>query len=299
MKKSKTADVSTDVSTQSPYHGRSARIRRLEELARRIRIDIITMTYEAGESRRGHPGGALSAADIVTALYFDIMRIRPEEPDWPDRDRFILSKGHACPVLYAALANRGYFDKEQYGSFRRIGGMLQGHPDMKSTPGVDMTAGSLGHGLSAGMGMALSARIDEKRFRVFVLLGDGECQEGLVWEAALSAPKYGLNNLIAIIDRNRLQSCDWVINTIPMEPLDAKWRAFGWNVAETDGHDMQEIVAALDSATRHRGSPTVIIADTVKGKGVSFMEDNNDWHQRAPDREQFEQALAEIRGGAA
>jgi transketolase len=272
------------------------RIGRLEEFAKQIRIDIVTMIYRAGAERKGHPGGALSAADIVTALYFDIMRIRPHEPDWPLRDRFILSKGHACPVLYAALGILGYFDKKKYASFRKVDGMLQGHPEMKRTPGVDMTAGSLGHGLAAGMGMALAAKIDKMDFRVFVILGDGECQEGLIWEPAMSAPKYKLDNLIAIIDRNRLQSSDWVDATIPLDPFSAKWLAFGWNVIEINGHDMREVVAALDLAVRHRAQPTVIIADTIKGKGVSFMEDNNDWHQKVPSEEQYEQAITEIMG---
>jgi transketolase len=174
--------------------------------------------------------------------------------------------------------------------------MLQGHPEMKRTPGVDMTAGSLGHGLAAGMGMALAAKIDKMDFRVFVILGDGECQEGLIWEPAMSAPKYKLDNLIAIIDRNRLQSSDWVDATIPLDPFSAKWLAFGWNVIEINGHDMREVVAALDLAVRHRAQPTVIIADTIKGKGVSFMEDNNDWHQKVPSEEQYEQAITEIMG---
>lgn len=272
------------------------RLNRLEEIARQIRIDILKITHLAGPARKGHPGGALSAADIVAALFFDIMRINPLDPGWRDRDRFILSKGHACPVLYAALANRGYFTKENYKSFRRVNGMLQGHPDMKSTPGVDMTAGSLGHGLSAGIGMALAAKIDKRKYRVYVLLGDGECQEGLIWEAALSAPKYGLDNLTAIVDFNRLQSCDWIDSTIPIEPFAAKWSAFGWNVLEIDGHNMKEVIAALELAVNHKKKPTVIIAHTVKGKGVSFMENDNDWHQRAPDRKQFEQAMAELQG---
>ncbi len=273
------------------------RLDRLEEIARQIRIDIVKITHLAGPARKGHPGGALSATDIVAALFFDIMRINPSDPGWRDRDRFILSKGHACPVLYTALANRGYFTKESYHSFRKINGMLQGHPDMRSTPGVDMTTGSLGHGLSAGIGMALAAKIDKRNYRVFVLLGDGECQEGLVWEAALSAPKYGLDNLTAIVDSNRLQSCDWIDSTIPMEPFAAKWSAFGWNVLEIDGHNMKEVIAALDLAVAHKKKPTVIIADTIKGKGVSFMENDNAWHQQAPDRKQFEQAMAELQGG--
>jgi transketolase len=272
------------------------RVHRLEEAARQIRIDILRMTYMAGPERKAHPGGALSAADIVAALYFDIMRIDPARPKWPDRDRFILSKGHACPVLYAALACRGYFGKDAYRSLRRVDGMLQGHPDMKNTPGVDMTTGSLGHGLSAGMGMALAARIDHKDYRVFVLLGDGECQEGLVWEAAMAAHHYRLDNLVAIVDANGLQSCDWVEATIALNPFAPKWTAFGWRVMEINGHRMEEVVSALDCTVRSEGRPTVIVAKTVKGKGVSFMENDNSWHQRAPDRKQYEQALAELGG---
>ncbi len=269
---------------------------RLQDTAREIRKDIVRLVYEAGQSRKGHPGGALSAADIVTALYFDIMNIQPENPAWSDRDRFILSKGHASPVIYAALANRGFFDKDQYPSFRKVNGMLQGHPDMRKIPGIDMTSGSLGHGLSAGIGMALSAKIDKKDFQVFVILGDGECQEGLVWEAVMSAPACGVDNLIAIVDVNRLQSCDLVEATIPLEPFGMKWAAFGWNVMEIDGHTMEEIVSALELAVLRKGQPTVILAHTIKGKGVSFMENDNSWHQKAPNREQFEQAMAELGG---
>lgn len=269
----------------------------LEREARRIRLDIVKMAYETGNERRGHPGPALSVADIVTALFFSIMKIDPSNPRWPGRDRFILSKGHASPVLYAALANRGYFPKDQLGSFRRPDGMLQGHPDMKGTPGVDMTAGSLGHGLSAGIGMALAAKIDRRDYHVFVVLGDGECQEGLVWEAAMSAPHFGLDNLVAIVDLNGWQSCDRVCSTMPLDPLLSKWTSFGWNATEVDGHRMEEIVSALNAAVDGKGKPAVIVAHTVKGKGVSFMEDDNSWHQRALTREEFEAAVSEISGG--
>lgn len=273
------------------------RVELLSEAARQLRVDIIRMTYEAGPERKGHPGGALSAADIVAALYFDTMKIDPHRPRWEDRDRFVLSKGHACPVLYSALAIKGFFDKEAYRSFRKVDGMLQGHPDMKGIPGVDMTTGSLGHGLAAGVGIALGAKIDHRDYHVFVLLGDGECQEGLVWEAALAASRYRLENLIAVVDANGLQSCDWVDATIPMEPQGAKWSAFGWNVIHIDGHDMKQIVAALDAAVAHEPEPTVIIAKTVKGKGVSFMENDNSWHQKAPNRQEFELAMAELKEG--
>jgi transketolase len=281
---------------QSCEESHQDKIVRLKKIARQIRKDIVRMVYEAGPDRKGHPGGALSAVDIVTALYFDIMNIQPENPTWPDRDRFILSKGHASPVIYTALANRGFFSKDKYRSFRKVNGMLQGHPDMRKIPGIDMTSGSLGHGLAAGLGMALSAKIDKKDFQVFVMLGDGECQEGLVWEAVMSAPTFGADNLTAIVDLNRLQSCDLVENTIPLDPFGIKWMAFGWNVLEIDGHNMEEIVSALELAVFGKGKPTVILANTVKGKGVSFMEDDNSWHQKAPNRKEFEQAMAELEG---
>lgn len=274
----------------------TGKIRFLEEEARKIRMEIIKMTYEVGPERKAHPGPALSSADIVAALFFDIMKTDPSNSKWEDRDRFILSKGHASPVLYAVLANKGYFDKSLLKSFRRVNGMLQGHPDMKGIPGVDMTSGSLGHGLSAGMGMAISAKIDKKDYHVFVILGDGECQEGLVWEAAMSAPKYGLDNLIAIVDFNGFQSCDSVNCTIPLDPFIAKWISFGWNTIEIDGHNMNEIVSALEIAVSHKCKPTVIIAHTVKGKGISFMENDNSWHQKALSSEQFKTAMEELGG---
>lgn len=274
----------------------NSRISVLVKKANEIRIDIINMTYRVGPEHKAHPGGALSATDIITALYFDIMNLDPSIPKWKERDRFILSKGHACPALYAALAQRGFFDKKEYDSLRRVDGMLQGHPDMKRIPGVDMTTGSLGHGLAAGLGIALSSRIDKLDFHVFVLIGDGECDEGLVWEAALGASKYKANNLTAIVDVNGLQSCGTSEELLPMEPIIDKWASFGWNVIDIDGHDMNEIVASLELAKRYTLRPTVIIAHTVKGKGVSFMENDNSWHQRAPNEEQYRQAIKELRG---
>lgn len=271
--------------------------KKIEQKAQQIRKDIINIVYQAGPQRRGHPGPALSIADIVAVLYYGIMRINPKEPEWPDRDRFILSKGHASPVLYAVLALKGYFSREKYKTFRRIDGMLQGHPDMKRIPGVDMTTGSLGHGISAGIGMAISAKIDKKDYHVFVIVGDGECQEGLIWEAAMLAPKYKLDNLIAIVDKNGYQSCNKVSETVPMEPFKEKWTAFGWNVIEIDGHNIKEINAVLKLAVDHKDSPTVIIAHTVKGKGVSFMEGDNSWHQKALTEEEYQTALREL-GGA-
>ncbi|MGC8826097.1 MAG: transketolase [Anaerolineae bacterium] len=269
-----------------------ASIEELKRIAVEIRCDIIEMTCEAGV---GHPGGSLSAADIVTALYFRIMRIDPQRPDWPDRDRFILSKGHACPVWYAALAERGYFDKSHLRTLRKLDSILQGHPDMRKTPGIDMTAGSLGHGLSVGVGMALAGRLLQKDYHVWVIVGDGEVQEGSIWEAAMAAAKWKLDNLTAILDRNHLQNDDCVDTEMPVEPLADKWRAFGWEVVEMDGHDMEQIVRTLEWAKKFRGRPAMIIAHTIKGKGVSFMENQVVWHGKAPCREEAEQALRELR----
>ncbi len=264
----------------------------LEAMAATIRCDVIEMICAAGE---GHPGGSLSVTDIVTALYFRIMRVDPENPEWPDRDRFILSKGHACPAWYSALAERGYFGKAHLGTLRQLNSLLQGHPDMKVTPGIDMTAGSLGHGLSAGLGMALAARLHGKDYHVWVVVGDGECQEGSVWEAALAAAKWKVDNLTAILDRNKLQNDDRIDNVMPDEPLADKWRAFGWNVIEVDGHDMGRLVEVLERVQDVKGVPTIVIADTVKGKGVSYMEGIPVWHGRAPDEVEAACALEEIR----
>jgi transketolase len=279
-------------------------IEELQRTARQIRRDIIEMIYVA---QAGHPGGSLSAADIVTALYFRVMRIDPLDPQWPDRDRFILSKGHACPVWYSALCNRGYFDRSHLGTLRKLDSILQGHADMKKTPGVDMTVGSLGQGICAGLGMALGARLLEKDFHVWVMVGDGELQEGSVWEAAMAGAKWRLGNFTVIVDNNHLQNDAATDVTMPVAPIADKWRAFGWHVVEIDGHDMGQIVAALESARdasaqraglSMTGKPTVIIAETVKGKGVSFMENRPEWHGKAPNAEQAAIALAEIGGGA-
>jgi transketolase len=264
----------------------------LKSMAAVIRCDIIEMICTA---QAGHPGGSLSATDIVTALYFRVMRLDPARPDWPDRDRFILSKGHACPVWYAALAERGYFDKAHLGTLRRLNSILQGHPDMRKTPGIDMTAGSLGQGLSVGLGMALSGRLKKRNYNVWVVVGDGEVQEGSVWEAAMAAPKWHLGNLTVIVDRNRLQNDAGVADIMPVAPLADKWRAFGWRVLEIDGHDMAAVVEALESAKRCQDQPVTIVAHTVKGKGVSYMEDQVEWHGKAPCVEEAECALEEIR----
>ena len=267
------------------------RIKSLERAAMRLRRELLKMICAAGS---GHPGGALSAADIVTALYWEVMNIRPKEADWAERDRFILSKGHACPVLYTALCLKGYFGSEHLGRLRQIGGILQGHPDMNKTPGVDSTSGSLGNGLSIGIGMALMGKLDKKDFRTYVMLGCGELDEGLIWEAALCANKYKLNNLCAIIDYNRLQLDGDNDQIMPLEPLVGKWEAFGWNVLKIDGHDMRAILEAFEGAEKNTISPTVIIADTIKGKGVSYMEDVCGWHGKVPNEQELVIALKEL-----
>lgn len=264
------------------------------EIARKanlMRQDIITML---AASKSGHPGGSLSAADIVATLYFGEMRLRPEEPKWEDRDRFVLCKGHAAPVLYAALAEKGYFPKEEITGLRQTGHMLQGHPDMKKTPGVDMSTGSLGQGLSIANGMALAAKLDNKDYRVYALLGDGEMAEGQVWEAAMAAAHYKLDNLTAVLDLNGLQIDGPTNSVMSSDPIHDKWKAFGWNVLEVDGHDLEDILEALAQAKVVKGQPTILIAHTIKGKGVSFMENQVGWHGNAPNADQAAQALTEL-----
>lgn len=266
-------------------------IKLVEEKATEIRKDIVQMICK---SKSGHPGGSLSAADIVTALYFSEMNIDPKNPKMEGRDRFVLSKGHAAPVLYSALAERGYFDKELLGTLRAFGSPLQGHPDMKKLPGIEISTGSLGQGLSVANGMALSARISGENYRTYVLMGDGELQEGQVWEAAMSAAHFKLDSICAFIDSNNLQIDGNVDKIMGVEPLDKKWEAFGWNVIIIDGHNFQEIFDALDKAKETKGKPTVIIAKTVKGKGVSFMENVCGFHGVAPTAEETERAIAEL-----
>jgi transketolase len=264
--------------------------------AKEIRKDIIEIAYKAqGPS---HPAPSLSCTDILTALYFKILKIDPANPHWDERDWFILSKGHACPAFYATLAERGYFDKNLLYTVRRVNSKLQGHPDMNKTPGVDMTSGSLGHGLATGLGIALALKIRQIKSNVFVLLGDGELQEGLVWEAAMAAPQQGTDNLIAIIDYNHLQGGGSTDEIGSLEPLQDKWEAFGWKVFEMNGHNMEDIVATLEMAVSFKGRPTVLIAHTTKGKGVSFMENDNSWHSRIPTQEHYEQALTELAMGS-
>jgi transketolase len=270
----------------------------LQETARRIRVAIVRTVDHA---KGGHLGGPLSAADVLAALYFRIMRVRPEEPAWPDRDRLILSKGHSSIGLYAAMALRGYLPLEELATFDAVHSRLQGHPDMNLLPGLDMSTGSLGMGISAGVGMALGARLTGRDCRTFVILGDGECQEGEVWEAAMVGSRYGLDNLIAIVDHNKLQQYGWPGGSAehrrpPEEPgeLVAKWTAFGWRVLEMDGHDMAAVVRTLGTATVPDGRPVAVVAHTVKGRGVSFMEDRYYWHTRILKPEEFEQAMAEL-----
>lgn len=265
----------------------------LKDIAQNIRISIIRAIHAAGS---GHPGGSLSAADIVTALYFREMNIDPKNPKMGTRDKFILSKGHAGPVQYAALAERGFFPKEDLLTLRKLGSKLQGHPDMKKVPGVEMSTGSLGQGFSVSVGMALANRLDHNEGRIYTLLGDGELQEGIVWEAAMSAAHYGLDNLTAILDWNGLQIDGKNEDVITVSPVDEKFRSFGWNVLYIDGHNFEEIVEALNKARNTDGVPTIIIAKTIKGKGVSFMEDNPGWHGKAPNEEEAKKAVEELGG---
>ena len=260
-------------------------------MAKTLRRHIIHMTAKAGS---GHPGGSLSAVEIVTALFFNQLRYDPQNPRWIDRDRFVLSKGHAAPLLYAALAEAGYFATEELLTLRQLDSRLQGHADMTATPGVELSTGSLGQGLSFGIGIALAARLDHRDYRVYVLIGDGECEEGQVWEAAMAAAHFKVDNIVAIIDRNQQQIDGWTYDIMNSEPLDEKWRSFGWHVIEVNGHDLAQILAALGEAKTVKGKPTAIIAHTTKGKGVSFMENNLEFHGRAPTADEAEQALKEL-----
>ena len=263
----------------------------LKEIARRIRVGAIRGVFSA---KSGHPGGSLSIADILACLYFEEMKVDPKNPKWEDRDRFVLSKGHTAPALYAALAERGFFPKEDLTTLRKIDSYLQGHPDMKGTPGVDMSTGSLGLGISAACGMALAGKIHNKDYRVYTILGDGESEEGQVWEAAMFASHYKLDNLVAFLDLNYLQIDGNITEVMDPTPHDEKFRAFGWNVLTIDGHDIEAILEALATARTVKGKPTAIIARTAKGKGVSFMENNVGWHGKAPNAEEFAIALKEL-----
>jgi transketolase len=267
-----------------------AKIKELELKAKSIRRSIVEMVAKAGS---GHPGGSLSATDLITALFFAVMRYKSQEPHWAERDRFHLSKGHCCPLLYSVLAEVGFFPKEKLMTLRQLGSMLQGHPDRR-TPGVEAASGSLGQGISVAMGMSLAAKIDKRDSRVYVLIGDGESQEGNIWEAAMSASHFKCDNLCAIMDYNGFQIDGKTCDVMNLEPLAAKWQAFGWHTVEIDGHDMRQILEAYEEAKVIKAKPTIIIAKTVKGKGVSFMENVCDFHGRAPTREETLQALSEL-----
>lgn len=275
-----------------PAPGTTRDLRTLVLQAREVRREILTMLTEAGS---GHTGGSLSSADIVTALYFCKMRHRPEDPEWNGRDRFILSKGHAAPVLYAALALAGYFDKALLKTLRKIDSPLQGHPSSRMLKGVEVSTGSLGQGLSIANGIALGLRMDGLTSRVYCLLGDGELQEGQVWEAAMTSGHYRIDNLCAIVDNNGLQIDGHCCDVMKIEPITDKWSAFGWHVIDINGHDMEQVVNALDEAETTKGRPTVIVARTVKGRGVSFFEGKGEYHGLAPTRDELVKALEELR----
>lgn len=263
----------------------------LKKTANEVRKNIVTAVYHA---HSGHPGGSLSAADILTYLYFEEMNIDPKNPKKADRDRFVLSKGHAAPGWYSVLAERGYFDKEELKGLRHVGCFLQGHPDMKHTPGVDMSSGSLGQGISAAVGMALAGKMDNADYRVYALLGDGEIQEGQVWEASMLAANHKLDNLVVIVDNNNLQIDGTVEDVNSPYPIDEKFKAFKFHVININGNDFGEIAAAFKEAREHKGQPTAIIAKTVKGKGVAFMENQVGWHGKAPNKEEYETAMKDL-----
>ena len=265
----------------------------LEKTAAEVRVGVVKAIHNAGS---GHPGGSLSAADIVTALYFSEMNVDPKNPKMEGRDKFILSKGHAGPVQYSALALKGYFPMEDFMTLRKLGSKFQGHPDMNKVPGIEMSTGSLGQGFAAAGGMAIANRLSGDPGRIYVLLGDGEIQEGIVWEAAMSAAHYKLDNMVGILDYNGLQIDGKNEDVMTVAPVADKFRAFGWNVLEINGHDFEEILGAFAKARECKGRPTMIIAKTVKGRGVSFMEDNAGWHGKAPNDEETEQAVAELGG---
>lgn len=267
----------------------------LQQHAKQIRRNILKQVYTA---QSGHPGGSLSAADLLTVLYFDEMNITQANVDSIERDRFVLSKGHASPLLYAILCEKGFLDENELLTFRKINSRLQGHPNMNYVAGVDMSTGSLGQGISAAVGMALANKLDQKPYRVYALLGDGECQEGEVWEAMMAAAQYQLDNLCVIIDHNRLQIDGEVAKVMNVDSLEAKLAAFNFHVLTVNGHDMEEISKALKEAKAHKGKPTAIVTNTIKGKGVSFMENQAAWHGTAPNKEQYEQAINELGGEA-
>lgn len=270
---------------------KSLSIAELQAIAKKVRRHIITMIGTAGS---GHPGGSLSAVEILTVLYFRLLAHKPSDPCWADRDRFILSKGHAAPALYAILAECGYFSVEELCSLRKLDSRLQGHPDCALTPGIEMSAGALGQGLSFAIGVALAGRLNAGSYRTYVMLGDGECDEGQVWEAAMSAAHFKLDNLTAIVDNNGIQLDGWNRDIMNLEPFAEKWRSFGWYVIEADGHDISILIKAFEQSKTVKGQPSLILAHTIKGKGVSFMENNPDFHGKAPNAEELKQALKEL-----
>ncbi|HTK94998.1 MAG TPA: transketolase [Terriglobales bacterium] len=264
----------------------------LKRIARALRIDIVKMIGAAGS---GHPGGSLSEVELLTALFWRVLHHDPKDPTWPDRDRFILSKGHGCPALYAAYAHCGYIDPALLSTLRKLGSPLQGHPDKRFLPVLEASTGSLGQGVSIGIGTAMAAKLDQRDYHTFVMIGDGESQEGQVWEAAMFAPFHKLNNLTVIVDNNKQQLDDWTDTILSLKPFAEKWRAFGWNVEEIDGHDFAQVIPALEKARANQSDhPTCVIANTVKGKGVSFMENNVKWHGVAPKPEEVAAAVKEL-----
>ena len=269
-----------------------AKIAELQKKAIEIKLDILEEVFSASS---GHPGGSMSIAEILTYLYFVEMKVDTKNPKWEDRDRFVLSKGHCAPGLYAALAEKGFFPKEDLKTFRKVDSYLQGHPDMKGVPGVDMSSGSLGLGISTACGMALSGKIYNKDYRVYSVLGDGEIAEGQVWEAAMFAAHYKLDNLCAFVDFNGLQIDGAIVDVMNSTPIDEKFKAFGWNVIVIDGHDFNQIESAVEAAKATKGQPTMVVCKTTKGKGVSFMENQAGWHGKAPNAEEYEKAVAELK----
>lgn len=267
--------------------------KKLTEIARLIRRDVVTMIYQAGD---GHPGPALSVADIITALYFSVLKVDPANTSWPERDRFILSKGHACPALYAALARLGFFSLDELPGLRSLESMLQGHPDMNKTPGIDSTSGSLGNGISVGLGMALAGRLKGQDYYTYVVTGDGELEEGVVWEAMMAAKHYNVGRLVVIIDNNEMQSGGPVDKVSGLYPILPKCKAFGWHCQETNGHDFDEILPALERAKAETEQPSMILAHTVKGQGVPFMIGDNSWHKRVPTEEELKEAMIALGG---
>ena len=293
MSLSESGDLSQKTSADKGSAGvfSSLSVAEMESVAKRIRRHIISMIGKAGS---GHPGGSLSAVEIVTSLYFKVLRYKPSDPGWSDRDRFILSKGHAAPVLYATLAECGYFPVDELTTLRQLDSRLQGHTDRTLTPGVEMSAGALGQGLSFAVGVALAGRLNAQDYRVYVLLGDGECDEGQIWEAAMASAHFKVDNLVAIVDNNGLQIDGWNRDVMNLDPFNKKWQAFGWHVLEVDGHDLTQLIDAFDRAKLVKRQPVVIIAHTIKGKGVSFMENNVDFHGKAPSAEEVKIALKEL-----